>query len=142
MVFQTTHSIGMKWFSLLVMVGCLLAAGCKKTGQSATPKAWEPTEAQPKLQTVKLWIGAEEMPAEVAIRIKEIQTGMMFRTNLDENAGMIFVLPYPQRAGFWMNNCTVPLSVAYIDPEGKILEIHDMQPHDTNTIWAAADDVK
>ena len=124
------------------MIGCLLVAGCKKTEQSVAPKPWEPTEAQPKLQSIKLWIGAEEMPAEIAVRPKEIQTGMMFRTNLDENAGMIFILPYPMRASFWMKNCTVPLSAAYIDPEGRILEIHDLQPHNTNAVMATSDVVK
>ena len=62
-----------------------------------------------------------------------MQTGMMFRTNLAENAGMLFVLPMPQQASFWMKNCPLPLSAAYIDPEGVILEIHDLQPHNTNS---------
>jgi hypothetical protein len=67
------------------------------------------------------------------------QTGMMFRTNLAENAGMLFVLPVPERASFWMMNCPLPLSAAYIDPEGVILEIHDLEPHNTNAVVAASD---
>ena len=67
---------------------------------------------------------------------------MMFRTNMAESEGMIFVLPMPQRAGFWMMNTILPLSAAYIDPDGQILEIHDLQPHDTNSVNAATDNIQ
>ena len=42
---------------------------------------------------MKLWLGAEEMTAELALTAEQVQTGMMFRTNLAENAGMLFVFP-------------------------------------------------
>ena len=42
---------------------------------------------------MKLWLGAEEMVAELALTGEQMQTGMMFRTNLAENAGMLFVFP-------------------------------------------------
>lgn len=101
-----------------------------------------PTAAQPKLQTMKLWLGAEEMEAELALTGIQQQTGMMFRTNLAENAGMLFVFPVPHQASFWMINCPLPLSAAYIDPSGIILEIHDLEPHNTNTVQAATDRVQ
>ena len=50
-----------------------------------------PIAAQPKLQTMKVWLGAEEMETELALTGIQQQTGMMFRTNLAENAGMLFV---------------------------------------------------
>jgi len=65
----------------------------------------------------------------------------MFRTNLAETSGMLFVLPVPQRASFWMMNCPLPLSAAYIDPDGVILEIHDLEPHNTNAVVASSDRV-
>jgi uncharacterized protein len=70
------------------------------------------------------------------------QTGMMFRTNLAETAGMLFVRPAPERASFWMMNCPLPLSAAYIDPEGVILEIHDLQPHNTNSVVSSSERVQ
>jgi hypothetical protein len=91
---------------------------------------------------MKLWLGAEEMVAELALTGLQVQTGMMFRTNLAENAGMLFVLPVPQRASFWMKNCPLPLSAAYIDLEGVILEIHDLQPHNTNSVVASSERVQ
>ena len=123
--------------------GC--ARGCKQAASSATEPAAEPnlpTAAQPKLQTMKLWLGAEEMVAELALTFEQVQTGMMFRTNLAENAGMLFVFSAPHRASFWMKNCPLPLSAAYIDPEGVILEVRDLQPHNTNSVAASSERVQ
>jgi uncharacterized protein len=119
--------------------GC--AGGCKKPpAPVAIPNL--PTAAQPRLQTMKLWLGAEEMDTELALTAIQQQTGMMFRTNMAENAGMLFVFPVPHQASFWMMNCPLPLSAAYIDPDGVILEIHDLQPFNTNSVVAATDRVQ
>jgi len=108
---------------------------------STAPVRWEPTEAQPRLATTKLYIGPTEIVAEKAIMPKEIMTGMMFRTNIAEEEGMIFNLRQPERASFWMKNCPKPLSCAYIDPQGLILEIRQMEANDTNSIVANSDNV-
>jgi len=124
---------------LAVSAGCV--GGCKEAVPPATAPSL-PAAAQPKLQTMKLWLGAEEMVAELALTAEQVQTGMMFRTNLAENAGMLFVFSAPHRASFWMKNCPLPLSAAYIDPEGVILEIHDLQPHNTNSVTASSERVQ
>lgn len=93
-----------------------------------------PTRAQEKLRTLKLWLGPEEMETELALTMTEKMTGMMFRTNMDENTGMLFVYGGPIQASFWMKNTFVPLSAAYIDPSGAIVEIHDLKPQDTNAV--------
>ena len=53
----------------------------------------------------------------------------MYVTKMPDNDGMLFVLPVGH-AEFWMKNTLIPLSVAFIDKDGVILEIHDMQPAD------------
>ena len=129
----------------LLMAVAVCAAGCKNEASLTTVPQAEPnlpTAAQPRLQTMKLWLGAEEMVAELALTGVQMQAGMMFRTNLAENAGMLFVFPEPHRASFWMKNCPLPLSAAYIDPEGVILEIHDLQPHNTNSVVASSEQVQ
>lgn len=93
-----------------------------------------PTKAQPKLPTIKVWVGAEELITEMARAPIEYQTGMMFRTNMAENEAMIFVLPFTQQASFWMANCPHPLSVAYINTDGIIEEIHPLEPFNTNSV--------
>jgi uncharacterized membrane protein (UPF0127 family) len=100
------------------------------------------TNAQPKLQTIKVWLGAEELNTEMARAPVEVETGMMFRTNMAENEAMIFVLSYEQQAAFWMANCPHPLSVAYINTDGVILEIHPLEPFNTNLVVAAAMNIR
>ena len=85
--------------------------GCTKPVSSAIVPAVNPglpTAAQPKLQTLKLWLGAEELVAELALTGVQQQTGMMFRTTMAENAGMLFPFTAPPRVGFWLMNCPLP----------------------------------
>ncbi len=136
----------MRFCGILVMVG-LVAAGCGKRETASAPLPMTnaapslPTKDQPKLRTIKLWIGPEEISAEMALTAIQEQTGMMFRTNLPENEGMIFVLPYPQRASFWMKNCPESLSAAYISSDGVIREIHHLERQDTNSVVAFNDNI-
>lgn len=137
----------MKWLWILLLTVGALAGGCQKpaTGSAPAPSAVYPhlpTAAQPKLRTINLWIRSESMIAETALTEIQRETGMMFRTNMAENEGMVFVFPAPYRASFWMMQTELPLSAAYIDPEGVILEIHDLQPHNTNSVTAASDNVQ
>jgi uncharacterized membrane protein (UPF0127 family) len=133
-----------------LMLAAILLPGCKKSARLAPVPAPAttnatvilPTAAQPKLKTIKLWIGAEELSAEMALTGIQMQTGMMFRTNIPENEGMIFVLPYPQRASFWMKNCPESLSAAYITADGAIQEIHHFEKQDTNAVVATNDNIQ
>ena len=93
-----------------------------------------PTNAQPTLQTIKLWLGTNELNTELALTPAQIQAGMMWRTNMGEMEGMLFVFAAPHQVSFWMKNTLLPLSCAYIDPEGTILEIYDMNPRDESPI--------
>ena len=52
----------------------------------------------------------------------------MDRTRLSENAGMMFVFETPKTYCFWMKNTLIPLSVGFIDAQGKLVQINDMQP--------------
>jgi uncharacterized membrane protein (UPF0127 family) len=120
-------------------------AGGATTNAISAQAAFEaqlPKQAQPKLPTIKVWVGAEELITEMALTGPQQMAGMMWRTNMPENTAMIFVHPQPRQAGYWMKNCFVPLSIAYLDTAGIILEIHDMQPHDTNSVVSAAMNVR
>lgn len=97
---------------------------------------WPATNTQPRLPTLKLQVGNQIVTAELCRRPLEIMTGMMFRTNMLEDEGMLFALRYPQQASFYMKNTRVPLTVAYIDVDGKILELHDLQPLNETAIYS------
>ncbi len=87
-------------------------------------------EPQPRLPEVSLRLGSTTLQAEVADEEHERVTGLMYRSELAEEEGMLFVFPFPQPMGFWMRNTTIPLSIAYINGAGVIREIHDLQPLD------------
>ena len=120
------------------------ASGEATNAASAQPSLEDllPKNAQPKLPTIKVWVGAEELITEMALTSPQQMTGMMWRTNMPDNTAMIFVHSTPRQAGYWMKNCYVPLSIAYIDTDGAILEIHDLQPHDTNSAVSASTNVR
>lgn len=101
-----------------------------------------PDRAQPKLQTIKLYLGAQQIDAELALTFDQQRTGMMYRTNLTDKDAMIFVRPYPERAAFWMKNCPESLSAAYIDPNGTILQIVHLEKQDTNAVLSTSDNIK
>jgi uncharacterized membrane protein (UPF0127 family) len=91
---------------------------------------------------VKLWLGSQELVAEIAREPVELATGMMFRTNMATNEAMLFLLPTPQQASFYMRNSLIPLSCAYMDEEGAILETHDMKPKDETPILSATSNIQ
>jgi len=121
------------------------SAGHPVTNAPSAQQVFEdmlPKQAQPTLQTIKVWVGAEELTTELALTGMQQMTGMMWRTNMPENTAMLFIHATPRQAGYWMKNCYVPLSIAYLDTDGAILEIHDMKPHDTNSVLSAALNVR
>lgn len=68
---------------------------------------------------------------EIADDDAERARGLMERTALGENRGMLFVFEREQTLSFWMKDTLIPLSIAYIDAEGQIVDIQDMEPLDT-----------
>jgi len=113
-----------------------------RTNVTPTVAGWPPTNAQPKLQTLKLYVGAETVNTELAMTQLQVATGMMFRKDMAENEGMLFVFARPHRTSFYMKNTTVPLTAAYIDSEGVILELHDLKPLDETPVEAGTDKVQ
>ena len=65
---------------------------------------------------------------EVARTPDEHQVGLMYRQSLPTDAGMLFVYDHQANEGYWMHNTLVPLSIAWIDQNGAIVDIQDMQP--------------
>lgn len=120
--------------------------GASARGTSAPPPVISATpylkQAQPRLPTMKLYVGSEELTAELATRPVEIFTGMMWRTNMPEGDAMLFVFSSAEPRAFYMRNTFVPLSVAYINPEGVIEEIHDLHPSDENPVPSRSENIQ
>ena len=86
------------------------------------------TEAQPELPITKLSIGGKSIRAEIADEEHERAAGLMFRKELADDAGMLFIMPQTGPVAFWMRNTELPLTIAYIGPNGAIMELHDLEP--------------
>ncbi|NBV22745.1 MAG: DUF192 domain-containing protein [Proteobacteria bacterium] len=138
----------MKRFSVLLLAClCALLAGCPQPSapKSSAAASADPTESgqpQPKLPTIKLWLGAHEVPAEIARSPIEHQVGMMWRTNMAEMEGMIFIFQSADRRSFWMRNTLVPLDIAYIAADGTLLDVHAAQPRDETPVPSDSDRVQ
>ena len=85
------------------------------------------------LPTIVLSINGHKIIAEVAATPERRALGLMHRFSLQPDHGMIFVFERPEPQGFWMKNTFIPLSIAFIAADGRIINVDEMQPHDEST---------
>lgn len=93
--------------------------------------------AESALPAAELGFGMYRIEAEVAHTFETRQTGLMNRTAMPLHRGMVFVFPEARAHCMWMKNTPLPLSVAFVDDHGKVINIEDMQPHTTDNHCAA-----
>jgi len=75
-----------------------------------------------------LTIGEQTIRVELALTAQEQTRGLMFRSLLPADSGMLFVYPSARIGCMWMKNTLIPLSVAFLDDKGEIINIADMKP--------------
>ncbi len=102
----------------LATVACLVFSGLAQAQQAA----------QGRLPTTRLSAGMHVIETELAVSPVQQQTGMMFRTEMGANEGMLFVNDDVAVRCFWMRNTLIPLSIAFVADDGTIVNIADMQP--------------
>jgi uncharacterized membrane protein (UPF0127 family) len=73
--------------------------------------------------------------AEIAVSESEHTYGLMYRKSLGDNEGMLFVFEQDGYRNFWMKNTIIPLSIAYINAKGVIMEIYEMKPLDVSITY-------
>lgn len=80
------------------------------------------------------WVifGSDTVQAELARTPDERQQGLMYRQTLDSGRGMLFVFSDSQTRGFWMANTFIPLDIAYLDENLRIVDIQAMEPETTD----------
>ncbi len=86
------------------------------------------------LPRTTLRLGTNSLSVQIAADDSSRETGLMSRTNLGEDEGMIFLFPTPRPVSFWMKDTLIPLSIAYVGPSGRIFEIHDMKALDETPV--------
>jgi uncharacterized membrane protein (UPF0127 family) len=108
------------------LLGAALAlAAC---GRSDEPGVQAEQRAEAGLRIAILRVGSLEVEAEIAYREPDRRRGLMFRRELRQDHGMLFVFAEDRQRHFYMLNTWIPLTIAFIDREGRILDLVDMDP--------------
>jgi uncharacterized membrane protein (UPF0127 family) len=92
----------------------------------STP-AW-PQEQPQNLAPTTLKVGMHSIRAQLALTPQQRQIGLMFRKEMPNHEGMLFVFDAPSQQCFWMRNTLIPLSIAFLADDGTVVNIADMQP--------------
>jgi len=90
--------------------------------------AWAQDQPQEKLPAVELTAGMHRIVAEVAATPQQQMIGLMHRKEMPQHEGMLFAFEQPSPQCFWMRNTLLPLTIAFIDDDGRIVNLADMQP--------------
>ena len=89
---------------------------------------WSRDEAQRNLPRTTLQAGMHLIQVQVAATPEQRATGLMFRTDMPPNEGMLFIFEQPAGQCFWMKNTLLPLTAAFVADDGTIVNLADMQP--------------
>jgi hypothetical protein len=111
------------WILALLLAACAARADTPQTG----------------LPVIELDVAGHKLTVEVAATPESRNLGLMHRRMLPEDRGMLFVFPVPAIYSMWMANTHIPLSVAYLDVMGRVINIRDMPPL-THSSFSAGDD--
>jgi uncharacterized protein len=110
-----------------------LAFCCGLTAISPARAQDSPVE----IPVIKLTAGINVIRAEIATNDRDREKGLMFRTRLGSNQGMAFLFDDPGQECMWMKNTLIPLSVAFMDDNGRIMNVEDMAPQTENNHCSA-----
>jgi uncharacterized protein len=88
-------------------------------------------EPQLKLQRIKLSAGMHQIDTQLAQTPEQRQTGLMWRKEMPQHEGMLFIFEQPSQQCFWMKNTFLPLTAAFVADDGTIVNLQDMKPQTT-----------
>lgn len=103
----------------------------------ATTATWSRESPQLNLPRVTLKAGMHLIQAQVAATPEQRATGLMHRTEMPTNEGMLFVFEQPAGQCFWMKNTLLPLTAAFVADDGTIVNLADMQPQSLDSHCSA-----
>ncbi len=116
----------MNKFTALLLAACLACASA--SAQDA---------AQMNLPRVKLSAGMHQIDAQLAATPEQRSTGLMFRKDMPQHEGMLFVFEQPSVQCFWMKNTLLALTAAFVADDGTIVNLADMKPQTTDSHCSA-----
>ncbi len=115
---------GLLWTALLALAACSPPAGAGASSSPAAASTAHPVSGLPVIPLTVTTAGkAQRFQVEIARSEEEQAKGLMFRTVMGANEGMIFPMDPPRRASFWMRNTVIPLDIIFIGADRSILNI-------------------
>lgn len=122
-----SHNKTMKTFrAMCFWLGCLMAGVAYAQGQ-----------AQMNLPRAKLQAGMHQMDVQLALTPEQRQIGLMYRAEMPQHEGMLFVFEQAAQQCFWMKNTLLPLTAAFVADDGTIVNLADMMPQTTDSHCSA-----
>jgi len=112
----------MKIRSLLYSILFLLLFSCSTDNTSKNPV---------------VHIGRTAIEVELANTPEKREQGLMHRTSLDAEKGMLFIFEKEKYLYFWMKNTGIPLSIAYISSSGQIIDLLDLEPYSLKLVQSS-----
>jgi uncharacterized protein len=109
-------------FSLLALLACVAASATSALAQD---------EPQMKLQRIKISAGMHQIDTQLAQTPEQRQIGLMWRKEMPQHEGMLFIFEQPSQQCFWMKNTLLPLTAAFVADDGTIVNLEDMKPQTT-----------
>jgi uncharacterized membrane protein (UPF0127 family) len=105
--------------SILILFGCT---------QFAVALSTQSNQHKVEFEKVKIRLASKVLEVEIADTPETREHGLMFRSHLPVDGGMLFVFPHEQSMAFWMKNTLIPLSIGYFDNHKSLIETLEMVP--------------
>ena len=125
-----------RWGAVAVVFGVWLLTAC---GPATSAPTTEP-------KTVNDWfaikVGAASIDMQLAVRAAEMQKGLMGRTDLQDNQGMLFVYRTAQQMSFWMRGTPTALDIGYFSSDGVLREVYPLYPYDETPVPSLRTDIQ
>src|SRR4051812_27615391 len=125
-IFHCRRTIATMMKAVLVSIAAVLATGLALA-----------QEPQTDLARVRLSAGMHQIEAQVAQTPDQRQTGLMYRKQMPQHEGMLFVFDEPSVQCFWMKNTLLPLTAAFVADDGEVVNLVDMKPQTTDSHCSA-----
>ncbi|MBN2322460.1 MAG: DUF192 domain-containing protein [Spirochaetes bacterium] len=117
-----------------VSAGCVLFLFFSVTSFLYPVSKTRETDKEAGLDLLTLSINGRPLRVEIARTPSERQKGLMHRDHIDPDFGMLFVFKEDRILSFWMKDTGIPLSIAFLDKNGKVTDIFDMEPFSLDTV--------
>lgn len=123
---------------MLVLTATLsMVTGC---GRSDAPR--EQTAVKTVADFFVIQVGDKPVKMQLAVKPREMEHGLMERTDLKPDEGMLFVYAGTQQMSFWMRNTPTPLDIGFFTTDGTLKEVYQMQPYDETPVQSRSNELK